>query len=190
MVEATLSRTALISAIMNYNLHCTVLCRTKPLVQTAFLFAFLSALAGPVFGQTNPERSLRGKPVAEQSVATTLQQVAPASVTRPLNPMESLRAAKRIYVTSQSVLVGQSVIETKLRNRQEFQQLGLMITRDAREADLILEVKHDVLTKYVFTAVDPRTNIVVASGKLSSLGGTVGGKVAERFLKQLMRARA
>lgn len=147
-------------------------------------------MAGQMFGQTNPERPLQGKPVAEQSVATTLPQGVPTTVTRQVSPMESLRAAKRIYVTSQSLLVGQSVIETKLRKRPEFQQLGLMITRDAREADLILEVKHDVLTKYVFTAVDPRTNIVVASGKLSSLGGTVGGKVAERFLKQLMKARA
>lgn len=81
------------------------------------------------------------------------------------------------------------MIEAKLRNRPEFQQLGLMITRDAQAADLILEVKHDILTKCVFIAVDPRTNVVVASGKLSSLGGTVAGKVAERFMKQLMRAR-
>jgi hypothetical protein len=32
--------------------------------------------------------------------------------------------------------------------------------------------------------------MVVASGKLSSLGGTVAGKVAKRFLKQVMQARA
>jgi hypothetical protein len=47
-----------------------------------------------------------------------------------------------------------------------------------------------VLTKYVYTAIDPRANIVVASGKLSSLGGTVAGKVAKRFLKEVMKARA
>jgi len=68
--------------------------------------------------------------------------------------------------------------------------MGLVITRDAEAADLILEVHHDRLTKYVYTAVDPKTNIVVAGGKLSSLGGTVAGKVAKRFLKQVMNARA
>jgi len=68
--------------------------------------------------------------------------------------------------------------------------MSLVITRDPNAADLILEVHHDVLTKYVYTAVDPRSNIVVASGKLSSLGGTVAGKVAKRFLKEVMKARA
>ena len=91
---------------------------------------------------------------------------------------------------SSSVLVGSSVIEEKLQQRAEFSRLGLVITRDPNVADLILEVHHDVLTKYVYTAFDPRSNIVVASGKLSSLGGTVAGKVAKRFLKELLKARA
>jgi len=95
-----------------------------------------------------------------------------------------------IYVKSSSVLVGTSVIEEKLQERAEFSQMGLVITRNLNDADLILEVHHDRLTKYVYTAVDVRYDIVVASGKLSSLGGTVAGKVAKRFLKQVMKARA
>ena len=106
------------------------------------------------------------------------------------DPVASLRSAKLIYVKSSSLLVGNSVIEEKLQQRAEFSQLGLVITRDPNIADLILEVHHDVLTKYVYTAIDPRSNIVVASGKLSSLGGTVAGKVAKRFLKEILKARA
>lgn len=68
--------------------------------------------------------------------------------------------------------------------------MGLVLTRNERDADIILEVHHDRLTKYVYTAIDSRQNIVVASGKLSSLGGTVAGKVAKRFMKQVMQARA
>jgi hypothetical protein len=68
--------------------------------------------------------------------------------------------------------------------------MGLVITRDPTDADLILELHHDVFTKYVYTAIDRKTNIVVAGGKLSSLGGTVAGKVAKRFLKQVLSARA
>lgn len=108
----------------------------------------------------------------------------------PPNPNAILASAKVIFVKSTSVLVGKEVIETKLRKRSEFQTLGLVITRDELEADLILEVRHDVFTKYVYTAIDPRTQIVVASGKLSSLGGTVAGKVAKRFMKDVLRARA
>jgi hypothetical protein len=106
------------------------------------------------------------------------------------NPTEILRSAKTIYVRSSSILVGEAVIEAKLRKRSEFQQLRLVITRDPEDADLWLELKHDLFTMYVYTAIDPRTSIVVASGKLSSLGGTVAGKVAKRFLKQIVKARA
>ncbi len=88
------------------------------------------------------------------------------------------------------MLVGASVVEAKLQKRAEFSQMGLVITRDFESADLILELEHDVFTKYVYTAIDRRTNIVLASGKLSSLGGTVAGKVAKRFLKQMLQARA
>ena len=109
---------------------------------------------------------------------------------RTPDPVASLRSAKLIYVKSSSLLVGNSVIEEKLQQRAEFSQMGLVITRDPEAADLILEVHHDVLTKYVYTAIDPKFNIVVASGKLSSLGGTVAGKVAKRFLRQMMQARA
>lgn len=107
-----------------------------------------------------------------------------------LDPKASLKSAKLIYVKSSSILVGNSVIEEKLQKRPEFSQMGLVITRDPTAADLILEVHHDHFTKYVYTAVDAKTNIVVAGGKLSSLGGTVAGKVAKRFLKQVIKARA
>ncbi|HSE32252.1 MAG TPA: hypothetical protein VLA93_11820 [Pyrinomonadaceae bacterium] len=179
---------------------------TRPVFISTFLFGFFALIVVPTsaFGQTTP-RSTVGKPGPEQSVATVGQpavavptttanpapatSTTPAPTPKPANPFESLRNAKVIFVRSHSLLVGQSVIESKLRKRKEFQQLGLMITRDPVAADLILEVKHDILTKYVFTAIDPWTNIVVASGKLSSLGGTVAGKVAKRFMKQVMKAR-
>jgi hypothetical protein len=115
--------------------------------------------------------------------------VAQTTVPTTPDPKAIVRSARTIYVKSSSVLVGGAVIEAKLRKRSEFQQLGLIITRDPDEADLILQVKHDLFTMYTYTAIDPHTSIVVASGKLSSLGGTVAGKVAKRFLKQMLKAR-
>ena len=105
------------------------------------------------------------------------------------DPVAALRCAKLIYVKSSSALVGASVVESKLQKRTEFGLMGLVITRDADAADVVLELHHDRFTKYVYTAIDRRTNVVLASGKLSSLGGTVAGKVAKRFLKQVMQAR-
>src|SRR5260370_17724599 len=45
--------------------------------------------------------------------------------------------------------------------------------------------RHDLFTIYVFTVVDAKTGVVLLSGKLSSLGGTVAGKVAKRFVKEM-----
>ncbi len=115
----------------------------------------------------------------------------PAPILKPsdLDPRKSLRNARTMFVRSTSLLVNASTVEEKLRARSEFQLLGFLLTRDETSADLILELRHDLLTKYVYTAIDPRTQVVVATGKVSSLGGTVAGKVAKRFLKQAAAAR-
>src|ERR1043166_5009647 len=94
-------------------------------------------------------------------------------------------AQRKVFVRSKALLVKASVVEDKLMKRPEFAQMGLVLTRDPIDADIILELRHDVLTKYVYSAVDARTQVVLAGGKVSSLGGTVAGKVAKRFLKQL-----
>lgn len=135
--------------------------------------------------KTRPTRTLLLVFTLALCATTSFAQTA----TNP-DPKAILRSAKTVYVKSTSLLVGKEVIESKLRKRQEFQQLGMVITRDEAAADLILEVNHDVFTKYVYTAVDPRTSVVVASGKLSSLGGTVAGKVAKRFMKEVLKARS
>jgi cytochrome c-type biogenesis protein CcmE len=95
--------------------------------------------------------------------------------------------SRRVFVRSNSLLVRGAVVEDKLLRRPEFRQLGFVITRDAADADIILELRHDLLTKYIFSVVDVRTQTVIAGGKLSSLGGTVAGKVAKRFVKEMAR---
>jgi hypothetical protein len=144
----------------------------------------LSSMLAQEITKDNQTEAPQGKPT-EFRAATRVR-----STTTLTNPLDALRTGKLIYVKSSSLLVGVSVIEEKLQRRREFQQLGLSVTRDPMAADIILELHHDIFTKYVYTAIDPRTEVVIASGKLSSLGGTVAGKVAERFLKQLARARS
>jgi hypothetical protein len=92
---------------------------------------------------------------------------------------------RRVFVHSTSLLVRAAVVEDKLLKSSEFKQMGFLITRDPLEADLVLELRHDLLTKYVFTVIDAKTMTVIAGGKLSSVGGTVAGKVAKRFVKEM-----
>lgn len=105
------------------------------------------------------------------------------------NQTVTVAASRRVFVRSKALLVRAAVVEEKLLKRPEFNQLGLAITRDESNADIILELRHDILSKYVYSAVDTKTQTVLAGGKVSSLGGTVAGKVAKRFVKQLQRGR-
>jgi hypothetical protein len=94
-------------------------------------------------------------------------------------------SARRVFVRSTSLLVRGAVVEDKLLKNAQFKQMGFVITRDPQDADLVLELRHDLLTMYVFTVVEVKTMTVIAGGKLSSLGGTVADKVAKRFVKEM-----
>ena len=133
----------------------------------SLLFSFL-LIAGSLV-VTNPMRA---------------QELSYASATRE-RTTTTTGTQRKVFVRSKALLVKASVVEDKLMKRAEFAQMGLVLTRDPIDADIILELRHDVLTKYIYSAVDAHTQVVLAGGKVSSLGGTVAGKVAKRFLKQL-----
>lgn len=136
--------------------------------------AIIAICSSPGFAQTSI--------VAQAEVTATRPRrlTTAASVERTAS-----RTERRVFVRSTSLLVGAAVVEDKLLKQPEFRQLGFLLTRDDSEADLILELRHDVFTKYVFTVVDAKTGVVLLAGKLSSLGGTVAGKVARRFVKEM-----
>ncbi|MCI0487856.1 MAG: hypothetical protein L0229_14790 [Blastocatellia bacterium] len=101
-----------------------------------------------------------------------------------------LAAARKIFIRSRTAYMKPVVLENALREKPEFEQLELMITQDLSEADLIVEVDRAIFTlEFPFRAVDPETKIVVASGKVISLGGTVAGEIASSLIKQIKVAR-
>lgn len=158
----------------------------KSILLISIAAALLSVFSKTTIAQTAVTLDQANADRPERAVRERVTQLAAANTTDPLT---ALKSGRYVYVHSKSLLVGSAVVEEKLRKRKEFQQLGMVITRNWEEADLVLELRHDLFTMYVYTAIDPRSKVVVASGKLSSLGGTVAGKVAKRFMKQVMKAR-
>ena len=123
--------------------------------------------------------------VVKNSVQVSDAMAAPLTDTAAI-----LRAAKLIYVRKKSVYFKAPELENELRKRPEFQRWGLVITRNESDADLIIEVGRKVFTtRFIYTVIDPRTDIVVTSGKLSSLGGTLATKIAKRFIEQMQQVR-
>jgi len=106
------------------------------------------------------------------------------------DPATILAAARIIYIRSRTGLVKSEVIENELLKRADFQQAGLLITKDPRAADLVMEVRRSSFTtEYPYVVVDPKTRLVVASGNVNSLFGTAAGKIAKGFMKQVQKAR-
>ena len=105
-------------------------------------------------------------------------------------PGDVLRSARTVFIRSNSVYFKASALENALLNRPEFQQWGMAVTRDDADADLVIEVGRKVFTtRFIYSVIDPRTNRIVAGGKISSLGGTVEGKISDSFVKKLRAVR-
>jgi hypothetical protein len=107
------------------------------------------------------------------------------------DPAAILAAARIIYVCSRTIFVKSEVIENELRKRADFQQARLLLTKDPRAADLMIEVRRsNFTTEYPYVVVDSKTKFIVASGKVNSLFGTAAGKIAKGFMTQVQQARA
>lgn len=107
------------------------------------------------------------------------------------NPTVILANARIIYVCSRTIFVKSEVIENELRKRADFQQAGLLLTKNPRDADLTMEVRRsNFTTEYPYVVVDSKTKFIVASGRVNSLFGTAAGKIAKGFMKQMQQARA
>jgi hypothetical protein len=123
-------------------------------------------------------------PVRAQQIA---YQHDPAA--RP-SPIEVLRSAQTIFIRTKSSYFKPAALEQELLDRSEVQIWGLIISREEVHADLIIEVDRKLFTnKFVYSVLDPRTNTVLISGKIGSLGGTVEEQIANGFVKRLQRFR-
>lgn len=151
----------------------------------AFLLLVSTAVAGQYFNGARANRA----DTTTHAVPMSSGQSSGSSAAIVTDSATILRQAKLIYVRKMTVFIEATELENELFKRQEFQRWGLAITRNEADADLILEVNRKVFTRFVYTVLDPRTNTVVASGKLSSLGGTLSTKIAKRFIERMQRVR-
>lgn len=117
------------------------------------------------------------------------QSEAKVETARP-SPNEVLRSAQTIYIRSKSSYFKVQGLENSLLQQDEFQDWGLVITREESDADLIIEVSRKLFTtSFIYSVLDPRNKRVVASGRVNSIGGTVEGKITDSFMKKLRSVR-
>ncbi|HEX5732473.1 MAG TPA: hypothetical protein VF131_06535 [Blastocatellia bacterium] len=123
--------------------------------------------------------SASAKNLQSESVTTTAK-----------SPAQLFASARTVFIRSNTGFMKRKSLEAALLDRKGFTELGFVITKEESLADLIIDVDHaHMQTRFPFSVVDTKTRIVVASGNVSSLFGTVAGKIANSFIKQARNAR-
>ncbi|HEU4595820.1 MAG TPA: hypothetical protein VFS10_11820 [Pyrinomonadaceae bacterium] len=103
-----------------------------------------------------------------------------------------MRTARVVLVRSHTAFVSDKEVEDSLRKRKEFRAWGMTVTRSDADADLIIEIERKSFSRrFTFSVLDPRTLLVVTSGKTRSVlfGKKIPNKIAEKFVNRLKTVR-
>lgn len=125
---------------------------------------------------------------------TTLKQTEPPKPLKKnpeLPPLENkdrvaLTTFQSLCILSRSQYFTPTALEAALFKHKEFVAWGISVTRDLRDADVVIEIsRKKFTTRFVYSIVEVRTRHVLGSGIVNSIGGTVEGKIADNFIKLL-----
>lgn len=127
-----------------------------------------------------PERRTRERRSRDGEEARDREDVTPASITR---------SARTIFVRETRHL-DKKYLEYKLQKYRELQEWGLMLVEDEGAADLVISFDKTALN-YIFTITDPRTSIIVTSGKAVAINSRLAAEyLGKEIIKKIRDARA
>ena len=127
-----------------------------------------------------------------QMPATTASAVPQSSTAiADAKPQQILKDAKTIYIHSKTSFLTVDTLDHALAAQKEWPKLGLTIVQDQRVADLLIEVDRPLFTYvHTFVIIDKKTSIVLDSGKVTALDGTIAsGGIAKDIVKFFSSAR-
>ncbi|PYT05263.1 MAG: hypothetical protein DMF65_00585 [Acidobacteria bacterium] len=106
-----------------------------------------------------------------------------------LSPASIIREARTIYVAPTEHL-DRKYLEYKLQKYDELRDWDLSLVENPSAADLVINVDKTALN-YIFTVTDPRTSVVVTSGKCVAVNGRVAAEFLGReIIKKIRDVRA
>ena len=102
------------------------------------------------------------------------------------------RTARTIHIRSKTVYLKPKLLEDELLKLPDFKGMGLKITGDPKEADLVMEVTLPFLTwMWTYVVTHQASNTPIANGKIREItAGTASPKLARDLVTRLQELRA
>ncbi|HEV8486333.1 MAG TPA: hypothetical protein VGV87_22505 [Blastocatellia bacterium] len=151
----------------------------------------LGDYVNPLHAESRPA-FLPGPSGPERTIAGDFNRSLSRSAALNTNPGDLLRAARTVFVRSETVFLKPDQLEHALRERKEFEALGLMIVKDPNVADLMIDLNRPLFTyTFTFTVSSSQTSVLLMSGKVIAFDGNFASqKIAKELLKRLGLARS
>ena len=129
-------------------------------------------------------------PGARNSLAASINRSTPTPV-NAASPESILRATRTISVSSMTMFLKPDQLEDELRQRPEFEAMGLAIVKDATKADLMINLDRPVFTyTFTYSVSSADTRVVVMSGKVIAFDGNFAApRIANDLIKRFRAAR-
>jgi hypothetical protein len=83
------------------------------------------------------------------------------------------------------------ILEKELAKQKDFGNLGLVLVKDARVADLLVTIDRPLFTyDFTYSVTDRRTSIVLDAGKVTAIsGGAAAGPIAKKLVSKWTEVR-
>jgi hypothetical protein len=119
----------------------------------------------------------------------------------PNDAVAILATAHSIKIQSWTALMKNENLDAELLSQPEFRSMGLELVeencgpcataRAQKSPDLVVKVQRAPFTSsFPYRVSDPRTGLIVAAGRVNSIGGTVYHKIARDLIKAIQDARS
>jgi uncharacterized caspase-like protein len=137
--------------------------------------------------QQRPLAIIEGYQSDELTLAVSESGAPPA---KP-EPAELIRAARAVYVRSNTIFLKPKLLEDELLKQPEFQALGLKFVTEVKDADLVVDVTLPFLTwTWTYVVTHQASNIKLADGKIREItAGLASPKLAKDMAARLQTLR-
>ena len=152
-----------------------------------FLMCALVLVSLPAFAQGAD--GLAKPPIAAQHRSET--ELEDAAAVASVRPGDVLAHAKTVCIETKTVFFTPETLERTLMGEKDFARLGLVIVKDRRLADLLIQIDRPLFThQRTYTVFDPKTTVVLLTGNVRAFDGTLAsGPIAKQIVEGLLKQK-